>query len=366
MALEGTFTTLPFADLVQLLGATRKTGTLHINKAPHWRKIYFRDGVVIVTSSDLPGDQIGRTLIALGKVREPEVTLALEEQRREPKLLGQILVEQGCIAPDVLRRYLADKAYELVEKLLAWNDAQFRFEEFAVPARAGVPLDMTAEELLMEGYRRCDELSRYREILPSEEVVLEKTGEAPDGDEGLLDQTLVGVVLRKLEQPRSVSQLKRELASTDFSVLAGINKLIEKGVLRPRRHVPSPPPDPTWLPDARKLVMAGLFTPAIELLRRGLAVEPANEAARALLERAEVGFEREITRKELPLGAVPEVLTPLESLGGHRIHPAEAFLLSRINGEVSVGALIDSTPLPPAETLRTLQHLVREGHIRLR
>jgi hypothetical protein len=43
---------MPFADLLQWVSQSRKTGTLSVEGEPHNKKIYFRDGLIAAASSE--------------------------------------------------------------------------------------------------------------------------------------------------------------------------------------------------------------------------------------------------------------------------------------------------------------------------
>lgn len=79
-------------------------------------------------------------------------------------------------------------------------------------------------------------------------------------------------------------------------------------------------------------------------------------AAETLFERV---FERYIGRLDaiLAIGDLPS--------GYAKLSPQQAFLLSRIDGPVSVEEAIDLSPLPRVQTLRHLADLIHTGHLRL-
>ena len=47
MTISGNLRTMPFADLLQWVSQSRKTGTLAIEGEPYNKKIYFRNGLVV-------------------------------------------------------------------------------------------------------------------------------------------------------------------------------------------------------------------------------------------------------------------------------------------------------------------------------
>src|SRR5207253_11232006 len=100
-------------------------------------------------------------------------------------------------------------------------------------------LEMSVGQLLLEAFRRTDELERFKTELPAEEVWLEKTDEPTEP--GTFDQTVVNLVLRKLEKPRSLRDIKREMKTSEFAVVSGVAELLEKGVLRRTTKPPRPP-----------------------------------------------------------------------------------------------------------------------------
>ena len=51
MSISGNLRTMPFADLLQWVSQSRKTGTLSVEGEPHNKKIYFRDGLIAAAGS---------------------------------------------------------------------------------------------------------------------------------------------------------------------------------------------------------------------------------------------------------------------------------------------------------------------------
>ena len=237
MAFEGTLATLSFADLLQLLGSTRKTGTLHLTRGSQFKRVYLRDGIVLAVSSNDPGEYVSHTLVSVGKISEDVLRAALHRQESEGKLLGQILVEQGDISEEGLKQYLLDRAYEMVAKLMGWNDALFRFEEFVLPEKQMVSLDLSVEGLLMEGFRRIDEwhliereVDNFDTVFLRNEDALAQVGKAKLTREEL-------AVLELVNGKHTVKEIIRQSKMGSFDVTKMLFRLLSIKLVR-RRVLP--------------------------------------------------------------------------------------------------------------------------------
>ena len=85
MAIEGSLGTLPFADLLQILGSTRKTGTLVFHRGKAWKKLYLRDGVIVATASS-------------EQVRQPLNRKGVGSAEPYRQWLGPLIEELGPLA----------------------------------------------------------------------------------------------------------------------------------------------------------------------------------------------------------------------------------------------------------------------------
>jgi len=120
----------------------RKTGTLELQRSLIRKKILFRDGNIHSSWSTDPRESLGQFLIRTRRVSEEQLFKALLRQEKEGRLLGSILVEEGLLEEDVLRRALRDKAQESIYDVFLWTEAQFEFKDGLLPLNISVYLDM--------------------------------------------------------------------------------------------------------------------------------------------------------------------------------------------------------------------------------
>lgn len=63
--------------------------------------------------------------------------------------------------------------------------------------------------------------------------------------------------------------------------------------------------------------------------------------------------------------SIPRLIAAARNLEGAEIAPREAFLLSRIDGQLNAGDLADLTGIPEREVLTTLERLAKIGLVQL-
>ena len=79
MPLSGTFSTMPFSDLLQWLGDSRRTGNLTVSREFEERFIRFADGAVAGVEGDDPrARDLGRVLVESGFLDEESLRNAVD------------------------------------------------------------------------------------------------------------------------------------------------------------------------------------------------------------------------------------------------------------------------------------------------
>jgi hypothetical protein len=167
--ITGWLSTMPPFELFQWLGMGRKTGTLTVTNGRVEKKITFHDGFIISTASSDPGDFLGVYLVQHAVITPQEHEKARELQEQLDISLGKILVMIGALSEEELVRLLRNKAEEEMSGIFSWHSGTFSFDPSAGPsARQTVPLQIDVARVLLEGSRRSDERTRFREALAEE------------------------------------------------------------------------------------------------------------------------------------------------------------------------------------------------------
>jgi hypothetical protein len=212
MSFTGDLEHLSIVDVVQLLHATRKSGTLTITGRKGSIQLVFSDGFIVSANHFDERLRIGAILVQAGVLPRAELDKALEEQRtagdrRRP--LIATLIESGRVKKDDAFRGLETLIELTIVDILAWKEGTFTLDVGAVavadeyryfPEKLHENLQFHTENVLMEALRIYDEKKRdgrLVELEPPERELIEELALSDEaelslspGDLGLDDAEL--------------------------------------------------------------------------------------------------------------------------------------------------------------------------------
>src|SRR6476620_7428797 len=161
MSLKGSLDTMALPDLLQWLGAARKSGVLVLTKGSVSKRLFLDAGLVTGSNSNDPADYLGQFLLSYGKITEEQLRDALESQQGSSDYLGTHLVRMGALSHNELMRMLSLKTEETIYSLFGWERAQFDYQD-GVQDPNPFPVALRIEDILLKGTRRFDEMARIR------------------------------------------------------------------------------------------------------------------------------------------------------------------------------------------------------------
>ena len=234
MALRGNLRDFSLPDVFQLVQLSGKTGVLRITGPEAEGGIWFREGEVFFAQSNWRREQLGERLVAAQRITPAALARALDLRAIEPdggRRLGQILVDEGYITPQVLETFVQEQIQDTIFDLMRWDNGDFDFEVLPGVVHEDIGLSVSIENIVMEGSRRLEEWQRIKKKVPSTDMVF-KMATAPG--EGTFEISLKPVewsLLLLIDGTRSVRELAVETHSTDFDVARVIYGLFSAGLL---------------------------------------------------------------------------------------------------------------------------------------
>lgn len=229
MALKGTLKDFGIADILQLIGQQQKTGELRLTYRRDSVVVTFKDGSIIWAESTSRNrkELIGSMMVAATLLTEEQLQAALDAQKRTLQRLGDVLVSQNMISAEKFQSIVLLQTNETLFKLFSWQAGTYQFDQKAVETETTLP-PLSAESVLMEGFRRVDEWPEVRKRITSLQMTFEPTRELPPEElkKDDFDDALAGVFG---EDKKSSS--KKELETV------GANERLVYNLIAPGRTV---------------------------------------------------------------------------------------------------------------------------------
>lgn len=369
MSISGNLRTMPFADLLQWVSQSRKTGTLAVEGPPFNKKVYFRDGLAVAVSSESPKEFLSYYLVGWGHVSEQELHELLQMQERHGTMLGELLVIIGRLSREELLYILQVKTEESIYELFLRDSGEFRFLENILPAKKFQPLGLPLDMISLEGVRRRDEWLRIREVITDDAWVPKVVRAVDVRQMGAIE---LGI-LRETNGANSIEQIALACRLGPFHVL----QFVYYGVLHGLFQLQPPPSDVervipgftqgAWrlqLKDADRALAEGdllaAYRRSVEVGEKFAGNREAEEALRHLQHR----IDQALDQRRLSDGTVLELAIPVGQLTTLSCSPQEGFLLSRVNGAYTLGEILKTMPGSALENQLIIDSFVRRNILR--
>jgi len=259
MALTGSLEDFGLPDILQLIGAQRKSGELTLERHGERIIISFRDGdAVRAEPADRSLDEcVGTRLVRARRLRPDHLIQAYAGCRAEGAELTQVLRRKGLADEHEIRGALEIEVLSRIYAVLAWTRGTYDFEPgSAVQFDEELFAPRTVQQLLMDGMRIIDEWPVVRKKLRSNHIVLMKVDEprpvdaAADGDDplGLAEDqetapddaaptdeptALEATLLDLIDGKRTVQDLIDRSLRLEFDVCRALYDLWNRGRIAP-------------------------------------------------------------------------------------------------------------------------------------
>lgn len=168
LGLQGNIEKFTLPEILQLIAAGRKSGTLGIQKDDSIVMVYFKDGVIIYGYGPRQTFHLGHLLKEKRVITETQLEEAIKVQAKveNSKRLGEILISRGFIDRADLEAVVKKQVEELLYSLLSWKSGSFKFYENQFPTEEEITVNLSMENVVLEGLRRIDEMNMVKETLP--------------------------------------------------------------------------------------------------------------------------------------------------------------------------------------------------------
>jgi hypothetical protein len=366
MSLRGDLRTMALPDVLQWVASGHKTGTLHVERRSVQKRIILREGNIYSSWSNDPRESLGQFLIRMRLVTEEQLFRALLAQEERGRLLGSIMVADGILSEDDLRRALKAKAEETIFDLFLWPSGQFEFREGEFPDNIFITYESLVTPVILEGIRRVDEWQRIRTVFPSMETTFKVNGPSVTAT-GPVDRQ----VLALAAAGKSLAEMSLELRRSDFETASVAFLLHGRGLLAVDQvRADAPAADPVGaiqalLGMAYQRLQEKRYDAAMKAYEDVLALDRLNQNAKKGLIATMEARQRERQVHTVPRERVPSLAVDIATLTRQNLDPHEGFVLSRVNGQWDVQSILKLCPMGEEEAMLIFGRLLERGLIKL-
>ncbi len=366
MSISGNFSAMPPEDLFQWISRGQKSGILYVRSGNDTRNIFVYDGSVVAVNSSRLRDRLGSILIQSQGLKQETLDKLIAEQSRTGTFIGELVIREGLITKKQLNEALEEQVQSIVFEVLGWVSGDFSFEERELKDSERLILPLKISNLLLEGARRRDEMSRYRTVIPSENAVYRKT--SPDASIPDPNNQLLTRIFNMLENPIAVKEIIERLYVSELAVYDCLNRLLEAGAIvrdldvenaRIRIDVSIA----STMQRVKTLVESKYFHEAIESLITIIKQAPLHNECRAELKRVEKLLLTDARKLIESPDLVPKIRQSFSSIQPDNLQLTlqEGFVFSRIDGRTNIKMLKYVTSLSEDTLYVILHKFIRMG-----
>jgi hypothetical protein len=352
---------MSMADLIQWARTAQRTGFLRLNddggREVH---VFFRDGRIVFSSSNERRSGWASYLKYLGICSEEDVEAAFRVKESTGASVASILVHEGKLTHEQAVATLGEKTIEDLCDVFLWPDGTFQFEPKLPAIKSAVIVDLDPIHIVCEGIRRAEVWSRMSAMIQPKNF-FERSDQPLEEFGTWEDLRVARHVWILLDGNRSVDDVIEKLPFSRYKIYRAISELVERRLAQPTEVTAVVDREKRLLQKieiAREAAAVGKWTEAMEILQGLATAHPGRADIVEELIAVTRGFERAVYEHNFSKADVPVVTIGPDSLARLNIYPTEAFLLSRIDGRLSVREILRITPVPEFDALRAFKRLL--------
>src|SRR5512133_1585325 len=172
MSFVGDLEHLPIVDVIQLLHATRKSGTLCLKSQKGESQLVFNDGCIVSANHSNNSVRIGQILVQMNKITAETLDETLTEQKKAGSARVPIiasLIESGKLRKEDAFKGLETLIEMTIVEVLTWTEGTFELDvdtsvisdEYRyIPEKLKLDLNLNTQNVLMDALRIYDEKKR--------------------------------------------------------------------------------------------------------------------------------------------------------------------------------------------------------------
>ncbi|MCU1353955.1 MAG: 12 protein [Acidimicrobiales bacterium] len=226
MTLNGTLEDFSPAGILKVLSSEARTGAVRFGGDC---TVYLHRGQLYFARDESTDESLATALVRPGRLTADDWGRAIDQAGDRP-MVGELLVREGAISPDLLASVVLSVVYDPLISLFRHGTGDFEFEPDTVhwlgPFRA-FPVDAIVAEVR----KRVREADEWSAIMPTLDVWVEARRTLP----GTASQVSLlredWELVTSLSGPRTIAELAAELGRGRYSTARVVHRLARAGLV---------------------------------------------------------------------------------------------------------------------------------------
>lgn len=228
MTLNGTLEDFSPAGILKVLSADGRTGAARFG-GPAGCTVYLHRGQLYFARNEATDEALATALVRPGRLTADDWGRAIDASGERP-MVGELLVRNGAIAPDLLASVVLSVVYDPLIELFRDGTGEFDFETDTVhwlgPFRA-FPVDAIVSEVR----KRVREVDEWSAAIPGLDVWVEARRTLPGTAAQVTLLREDWELVTALTGPRSIHELATELGRGAYSTARVVHRLQQAGLV---------------------------------------------------------------------------------------------------------------------------------------
>jgi hypothetical protein len=228
MTLNGTLEDFSPAGILKVLSADGRTGAARFG-GPAGCTVYLHRGQLYFARNETTDEALATALVRPGRLTADDWGRAIDASGERP-MVGELLVRNGSIAPDLLASVVLSVVYDPLIELFRDGTGEFDFETDTVhwlgPFRA-FPVDAIVGEVR----KRVREVDEWSGSIPGMDVWVEARRTLPGTAAQVTLLREDWELVTALTGPRTIPELASELGRGAYSTARVVHRLLQAGLI---------------------------------------------------------------------------------------------------------------------------------------
>ena len=159
LTIRGSLEMTSVPELVRSILSSNEAGVLTFRNSEFTKSLFVHNGRVLFAASTDPDERLGEDLLVRGKITARQY-LEASQLIRPGRRLGAILIEMHAIDAEELIPAVQSQVRGILMDLFQWTRGEYEFVIKEMDPNDVLALNITTENLILEGVRRCRAWSR--------------------------------------------------------------------------------------------------------------------------------------------------------------------------------------------------------------